>query len=50
MTYSDHAQTSFSDRVFKSEMSKHLNIAKQHYNNLQYKDALTFGFYQIQVS
>ncbi|KAH7921139.1 leucyl-tRNA synthetase [Leucogyrophana mollusca] len=39
---------SYHDRVFEEEINDLINITKSHYEATNYKDALKFGFYELQ--
>jgi len=38
----------FHDRVFDTEMNELINVTQSHYEATNYKDALKFGFYELQ--
>ncbi|KIY63254.1 leucine-tRNA ligase [Cylindrobasidium torrendii FP15055 ss-10] len=38
----------YHDNVFENEINELINITKGHYENYEYKDALKFGFYELQ--
>ncbi|KAH7909984.1 hypothetical protein BJ138DRAFT_1127238 [Hygrophoropsis aurantiaca] len=42
------AQDSYHDRVFEEEVNDLINVTKGHYEATNYKDALKYGFYELQ--
>ncbi|KAK7055247.1 hypothetical protein R3P38DRAFT_3385345 [Favolaschia claudopus] len=43
-------KTSYHDKVFEHEINDLINITQSHYEALNYKDALKYGFYELQTS
>ncbi|EGN94714.1 hypothetical protein SERLA73DRAFT_96086 [Serpula lacrymans var. lacrymans S7.3] len=43
-------RNSYHDRVFEEEINDLINITKGHYEATSYKDALKFGFYELQTA
>ncbi|ESK89942.1 leucine-trna ligase [Moniliophthora roreri MCA 2997] len=41
---------SYHDKVFEHEINDLINITKSHYDSLNFKDALKFGFYELQTA
>jgi leucyl-tRNA synthetase len=44
------ARNSYHDRVFEEEINDLINITQSHYEATSYKDALKFGFYELQTA
>ncbi|TFY65550.1 hypothetical protein EVG20_g5533 [Dentipellis fragilis] len=42
------SRTSYHDKVFEEEVNDLINITKGHYADTNYKDALKYGFYELQ--
>ncbi|CCM04136.1 uncharacterized protein FIBRA_06298 [Fibroporia radiculosa] len=40
----------FHDRTFEEEVFNLINITQRHYQDMQYKDALKYGFYELQTA
>lgn len=38
----------YADKVFENEISKTIVITKKHYQNMMYKEALKYGFFELQ--
>jgi len=45
-----HGPRTYHDDVFEEEINDLINITKGHYENTDYKDALKFGFYELQTT
>jgi leucyl-tRNA synthetase len=43
-------RNSYHDRVFEEEINDLINITQSHYEATSYKDALKFGFYELQTA
>ncbi|KAG7088680.1 hypothetical protein E1B28_012651 [Marasmius oreades] len=41
-------RNSYHDKVFEHEVNELINITKGHYDSLNFKDALKYGFYELQ--
>ena len=38
----------YSDKVFESEINRAIQVTKQHYDNMMFKEALKSGFFELQ--
>jgi leucyl-tRNA synthetase len=45
-----HGPRTYHDKVFEEEINDLINISKGHYENTDYKDALKYGFYELQTA
>jgi len=45
-----HGPRTYHDKVFEEEINDLINITKGHYENTDYKDALKYGFYEMQTA
>ncbi|KZP30034.1 leucyl-tRNA synthetase [Athelia psychrophila] len=45
-----HGPRTYHDKVFEEEVNDLINITKGHYENTDYKDALKYGFYELQTA
>ncbi|KAF9453511.1 leucyl-tRNA synthetase [Macrolepiota fuliginosa MF-IS2] len=44
-----HGERTYHDKVFEQEINELINITQSHYAATNYKDALKYGFYELQI-
>ncbi|KAF8920816.1 hypothetical protein CPB85DRAFT_1211532 [Mucidula mucida] len=45
-----HGPRSYHDNIFEEEIKELINITQSHYESYNYKDALKYGFYELQTT